>query len=120
MSYADQVLVSYMRLRQFARYSIGRILGTVSNKDSKYLFFIDLAESKLYHRAELNAIIKVLVDKKVLKVGEWEQYVAKELELAVKEQQTHWPECTPAADGKSCVIDVKGAQKRCQEEGWPP
>lgn len=114
------IYAGYMRLRQFARFAIGRVLGTVANTSGAYKYFVDLGESKLFHRAELNAITKILHDKKIITPEEWSKTLDLELAMAAEEQAANWPELTPATDGTCMTVDVEKWKARVEAEGWPP
>lgn len=116
----DAYLITlFKRLRQFARYSLGRITGTITDKEGKYLFLLDLAEAKRVQRVELNAIARILIDKKIVTVSEWSQVIEKEFKAELEAEQARWPEVQPAEDGGSYVLNTEGFAKRVKEESWP-
>jgi hypothetical protein len=120
IDYSQAIYHGYSRLRQFARHSLGRILGTVAATDRRYKFFLDLAETKLFLRAEYNALTRLLLEKGVMTEQEFAKVLSEELETAVKDQRVKWPEVKPSATGDSFVLDRDGFVKRCKEEEWPP
>lgn len=116
---SEALIAAYSRLRQFARYSVGRMFGTTTAAHPGYRHMLDLGESKLAHRAEINALTKVLQDKGIVTQAEWGKFLEEELVLAEKDQRELFPEVTPAADGRSFSLDVAASAKRMREEGWP-
>lgn len=108
------------RLRQFARYSLGRVLGSVPNTNGAYKYFVDAQERSLFMRAEINALTGLLLKKGVFKESEWSEAWERELELYIDDQQKIWPEITVAEDGMSFSLNTEGFGKRCRDEGWPP
>ena len=114
------IVAGYARLRQFARFALGRILGTIESTRGQYKYFLDIGESKLFHRAELNAITKILHDKKIVTAEEWSAALDQELAMACKDQQENWPEVTPAQDGSSYSLDIHKWKERVDAEKWPP
>lgn len=110
-----------MRLRQFGRLQIGRLLGTVSNEDGRYKAWIDLLERSYFMRAELNAITKVLLDAGIINEGTWQKALDEEFTAFVADLSKQWPEVEVAEDGRSFTIRDLGAwAERCKREGWPP
>lgn len=116
----DELFQAFMRVRQFARYSTGRLLGTVAASRGSYRFVMDLLEKATYLRIEVNAISKLLIDKGVMTEKEWGETLLDEVQHFEREMQKQWPEVTVQQDGGGYTLDVQGAVKRCHEEQWPP
>ena len=108
------------RLRQYARYVIGRVTGSVASTDGKYKFFLEHAESRHFHRVELNALIVLLTEKKIIAEGEWEKYLLKEIEIYEESLKQQYPEVTVPSDGRSVIVHTEGAYQRTKQEKWPP
>lgn len=115
----EAIQAGFSRLRQFARYSVGRLLGTIAASRGPYKFALELAESRHFHRVELNALTGLLIKKGMFTATEWTREVDLEIEYYEKAVAAEWPECKPERDGRSYALDVKGASKRCADEGWP-
>lgn len=108
------------KLRMFARYAIGRVTGTTLETDGNFKFFTLLEEGRLAHRAELNALSKILISKKVFTQKEWGEFLTREMRLMAKEQTERWPDITVDHDGSGYIIRPFEAAKRMKEERWPP
>jgi len=117
---SEAIFAAFSRLRQFARYTVGRVTGTCPPSRGSYRQMLDLAESRHIHRVELNALTGLLIRKGVFTQAEFDQQLEDEAlhyEAAVQKQ---FPEVRPAPDGRSYALDPAGAVKRCREEEWPP
>ena len=111
---------SCQRLRQYSKYVVGRILGTVGEENGGFKQLREMDECRHYQRVELNALTAMLIEKKVMTADEWIKKLADEsceYEKAVKSQ---YPEVSPSEEGTSMVLDLVGAQARMRKEGWPP
>lgn len=110
-----------LRVRQFARYSLGRFLGTIPDTSGAYRWFIDSEERGHFMRVELNALTKVVLDKKLATMGELSKYFEEEHELYLADLAKKWPEIDVADDGRSFTVrDAAAFAKRCRDEAWPP
>lgn len=110
----------FSRLRQYARWALGRVTGTTSTSDGKYKFFLDHAESRHFQRVELNALIALLIVKKVFTAEEWGKALLDEIEVYEQALRRDWPEITVSSDGRSFSVDPAGFADRVQKEKWPP
>lgn len=120
MTTLDDIHRLGMRLRQYARYSLGRILGTVPITSGRYKYHIDHQERSLFMRADLNALTGLLVKKGVFTEQEWNEAWTKEAEQYCEDLARQWPEIQVAHNGRSFQLDTVGFDKRCKAEEWPP
>lgn len=108
-----------MKLRQVGRMQIGRILGSVPTTSGAYKALLDLLERCYFMRAELNAIAKILIDKKVITIEEWQKTVDDEMRHYFEAVAKHWPEVEFGDDGFT-IKDPAALHERSKREGWPP
>lgn len=123
MSVIDLSKYSYVlasRLRQYARHAVGRVTGTVVSTAGRYKHAMDQEECRLFFRAEINALVGILVAKKIFTMEEWTKALCEEYEVSLKDNAEKWPEIKVADDGRSYVLNLEGFKKRVNDEGWPP
>ena len=108
-----------MMLRQFGRLQLGRLVGTVLGSEGRYRAAMDLLERCYFMRAELNAVVKILIDKKIVTAEEWEKTCTEEYEWYVAQLAKDWPEIKVTATGYT-ILDPVVFARRSKEEGWPP
>lgn len=108
-----------MKLRQVGRIYVGRITGTVPSTNGAYKTLISLIERSLFMRAELNALVFLLLKKGVFKEDEWVKQLEEEMEHYFGEISKEFPE-VEFDDWGMTVKDIKAFTERSQKEGWPP
>jgi len=108
-----------MKLRQVGRVHIGRILGSVPNTSGAYKSLIDLLERCYFMRAEINALSKILLDKRIVTNEEFRRYIDDEMRHYFGEVAKDWPEIEFREDGFT-IKDAKAFAERSAREGWPP
>lgn len=115
----ERLIALFRRLRQFARYSVGRMTGQVPGTDGRYLFLLDLAEQKRVNRVEINALVRILIDKKFITEGDWSRVVEREFEAELATEKGRFPEVTPSIDGTEFEVDIQAFEARTRRENWP-
>lgn len=106
------------RLRQFGRLTAGRMFGTMTPEDGRYQAVMGIEERGLFARAELNALVKLLVDKGVVTEADWTERVTAELAHLTETHEALWPELTVDAIGVH-IHDVPAYMARANRERWP-
>lgn len=115
----EKLRTAAQRLRQFGRLSASRMFGTLLATDGRYKAVVGMEERGLFARAELNALVRLLVDKGVFTEAEWTERVAAEMEHLAAEHAKQWPELRAEPDGIH-VHDLPRHAKRSRDERWPP
>ena len=108
------------KLRQYARFSVGRITGTTTAESGAYKQLLTAEEARLFHRVDINALTGLLIKKGVFTEEEWTDALIEEAKLKDKELAEEWPDITVASDGRSYTINLAKFQERCAREHWPP
>ena len=106
------------QLRQYGRLAASRLFGTVSNEDGRYKAIVDLEERSLFTRAEMNAVVQLLVAKGLVTEAEWTAQCVEEYRLLVASVGRSWPELTVEAHAIH-VHDLPAHAARAKREGWP-
>lgn len=106
------------RLRQFGRLAASRLFGTLPTTSGRYKAVVDEWERSLLLRAEMNALVLLLVDKKVVTSAEWTARVVEEIRALADAHQKLWPELTTDEVGIH-VHDAQAFAARSKSEGWP-
>lgn len=123
MSVIDLSRYSYVlasRLRQYARHAVGRVTGTVLSTNARYKHAMDQEECRLFFRAEINALVGILVAKKIFTMEEWTKALCEEYEASLKDNAEKWPEIAVADDERSYTLNTEAFAKRVRDESWPP
>ncbi len=110
---------AFGRLRQFARYAVGRIVGTTEHTNGAYKQLLSLDEARHLHRVEITALARLMIDKGVFTSEEFAHQTLEEAIALEHQLKEVFPEVTPADDGGSLRIDAAGFAKRCKDEQWP-
>lgn len=108
-----------MTLRQFARLGASRLYGTMKTTDGRYKASVDFLERMYFMRAENNAILKILFDKGIITVEEWQSTVLDEYGHYIAELKKEWPELTFDSAGFT-IVDRESFAARMTAERWPP
>lgn len=108
-----------MKLRQFGRLQVGRLLGTVANTDGRYKAWVDLLERCYFMRAEINALTKILLDKGLVTDDELEKRFEEEYRHYISALSSDWPEVEVTSTG-IVIHDVEAFGRRAKAEAWPP
>lgn len=106
------------RLRQFGRLAVGRLFGTQPNTSGRYKAIVDEWERSLFTRAEVNALARILIEKRVVSSPEWAATVVEEYRALADAMQKQWPELTTDEVGIH-VHDPAAFAARSKAEGWP-
>lgn len=110
---------AFGRIRQFARYAVGRITGTTPNTNGAYKQLLSLDEARFLHRVELTALTRLMIAKGVFTSEEFAHQTLEEAIAFEHQLKEHFPEVTPADDGGSYSLDPVAFSKRCKDEKWP-
>ncbi len=119
MSFDKVIFNLCMKLRQFGRLQVCRLLGTVSNEDGSYKAWIDLLERSYIMRAELNAVVSILIEKGIATPDEIQAKMAGEMSDYVDELAKKWPEVEVEENGFT-IKDIQAFAARSKRENWPP
>lgn len=113
----DQVLLRVLnRLAKWRSVFAGWQLGTRRNDDPECCAVRDHREVTIFLRAETSALLKVLLDKKVCTVEEFQAQLVEEAELLSKDYESKFTGFEATDDGMK--IDVEKAGKTTRN--WRP
>lgn len=119
MNLSEEIFDLSSKLRQYARLASNRLLGTRLSQDGGYKVVVSLEEARLFHRAELNAVSRLLIDKGIFTTDELQTQTKEEMVYLLKGLERDWPEIEAHADSY-IVKDTKAYYERSKREGWPP
>lgn len=119
IDHEERLRRAFSRLRQFARYAVGRIVGSTSAKNGAYLQLREMDECRHFHRVELNALTQILLEKKIMTEVEWQKALGDECDHYEKSLRLMWPELKPMEDGGGFELSASQAQERMKREEWP-
>ena len=107
------------RLAQYARMAASRVLGTRLESNGGFRAIRLLDHGRHIHRAEITAIVSLLIDKGVFTLEEYQGAMKAEMEMLLSDLQQEWPEIV-AHPQMTEVKDAKAFAERAKREGWPP
>lgn len=119
IDHQTRMMRGFSRLRQFARYAVGRIVGTTTAENGAFKQLREMEECRHYQRVEINAITQLLVDKGFTTAEDMQRRIADECDVYEAGIRKLWPEITPNEEGTAYAIDVQGFESRCKRESWP-
>lgn len=96
----------------------GRQLGTRSDDDQQCKAVKSAEEARLILRAETTALVRLLIEKGVFSLAEWEATLVEEAGELEKMLEGQFRGFRASADGME--IDLAEIQKHKTMEGWPP
>lgn len=108
------------KLGQFARIASSRILGTRLSSNGGHIAVRSLEDARLLYRCELNAITRILVDKKIVTENELVQRMCEEMQHRLDQAREEFKDCVSEVTPKSISFDIQGLKARADKEGWPP
>lgn len=119
IDHETRMMLALMRLRQFARYAVGRITGTTNTENGAFKQLREMEECRHYQRVEINALTSLLIDRGLVTSEEIQKRVADEADAYEKGLRKLWPEINPNEEGTAYAVDLQGFKSRCEREQWP-
>jgi hypothetical protein len=117
---ADYYVDLQRKISQFGKIAVSRILGTTSETNGGTKAIRSLEEARILFRAELTAISKILIDKKIVTVDEYTEACCLEMEEQIKVYLETYKDFVKGVEPRSIMYDIAGMRARCNAEGWPP
>jgi hypothetical protein len=106
------------KLTKWRRFFAAWQLGTRAENDGEFRAVADHREVTILNRAELNAFLGLLVEKKIITVREWEDAVEKEAEALNADYERRFRGITAGPDGLSYRFPA--ALNTMKDMGFPP
>lgn len=119
MTLDERVYTALMRLRQYGRIAIGRIVGSTTAEDGRYKQMLEMEQCRHIYRVELNALTQLLLAKGVCTTVELQAAMLEEAQHLDTSLAKAWPEITVDEDGRSFSMNITMLRERSKREGWP-
>ena len=116
---AMEVRRAAQRLQQFGRLAASRLFGTMLSTDGRSKAVVDEWERSLILRAEMNALVGLLIDKGIVTEAEWAARSVEALRHLADAHAKTWPELTVDETGIH-IHDMAAHAARAKAERWPP